>query len=210
MEELPIALEPLEELRETLLTSIRLLETEQDGTVRADLASETVGIAARYEDVKERVVYPALRRVSAPQEMLDQAEMQQGKVRTSLEEVRRRTRHVKPNDVFADDPEGTEQAIETMVADLRRHLSDEDAGILPVLARLDPESSRRLRSDVGKALATASTHPAPPHSRIGRVMVALHEKLERDVKDESTPVHPGVTKLHEELARTHVRSQNRR
>ena len=60
MDEIPFVLEPLAEDRRRLFTILELIEESDDAVVRADLASELVGTCSRYEDVKERVVYPAL------------------------------------------------------------------------------------------------------------------------------------------------------
>jgi hypothetical protein len=207
-DQLPTALEPLTELRHQLLTSLSLLEQQQeegemDAVVRADLASEIVGFGARYEDVKDRAVYPALRSVPSVADQLSEAEARQKEVRENLAEIRRRTQHVKPEYVFADDPAGTERAVESMVGALRNHLDYEDDQIFPLVSGLDPELSRQVHDDVQDALSSSTTHPEPPRSRLGRAVVAVREKIERDVKDESTPVHPGVDRLQDELAHDH-------
>jgi hypothetical protein len=105
--------------------------------------------------------------------------------------------------VFADDPSGTEQAIEKMVRALRNHLDYEDDEIFPLVSALDPELARQMHDDVEEALTTSTTHPEPPRGRLGRAVVAVREKIERDIKDESTPTHPGVERLQDELAHDH-------
>jgi hypothetical protein len=72
--------------------------------------------------------------------------------------------------------------------------------LFPILAELDPRASEDLLGNVEHAVKHASTHPNPPQSRVGRAIVAVGEKLEHDVKDESTQLHPGVDKLNDELA----------
>jgi hemerythrin-like domain-containing protein len=205
---LPPVLEPLTELRHQLMTTLSLLEEqaeegEMDAVVRADLASEIVGFGAQYEDVKDRTVYPVLRGVPALARQVGEAEERQKEVRATLSEIRRRTQHVKPDYVFADDPGGTEQAIESMVDALRHHLDYENEEIFPMVSELDGERAQQLHDDIRDALSTSTTHPEPPRSHLGRAVVALREKLERDVKDESTPVHPGVERLQDELAHDH-------
>lgn len=200
MTTLPASLVPMEENRQQLFTTLELLDRTSDPVVRADLASELVGISARYEDVKNRVVYPALRAIHAEGKEIDRAEEDQRSVREALSEIRRRTQHVKPAYVHADDPEGFEAALTALIEAIRVHTQHEDNVLFPLLAALDPETSDELRGDVAQATTHASTHPNPPNNRIGRAIVALSEKLEHDVQDQSTPWHPGVDKLNTELA----------
>jgi hypothetical protein len=198
---LPTALQPLEENRRELLVALDLLDRTGDPTVRADLASELVGITARYEDVKGRVVYPAVRATGLDEAEIERAEVDQQSVRTALGDIRRRTRHIKPDYVHADDPEGFEAALAGLTEAIRSHGGHEDAVLFPALRGLDAPAADRLRGEVAHAVEHASTHPDPPHNPIGRAVVAVEERLEHDVKDESTQVHPGVDRLHRELER---------
>jgi Hemerythrin HHE cation binding domain len=200
MTKLPAALAPLAENRQQLSATLDLLDRTSELVIRADLASELVGISARYEDVKARVVYPALRSNGANSNEIDRAEENQRSVRDALSDIRRRTRHVKPDYVHADDPEGFEEALSGLVEAIRIHTEHEDNVLFPRLADLDAQTSDELLVNVEYAVTHASTHPNPPHSRIGRAIIAAGEKLEHDVKDESTPQHPGVDKLSDELA----------
>jgi len=201
MTELPASLAPLEENRRELFATLDLLADSVEPTVRADLASELVGICSRYEDVKDRVVYPALRAMSPDSVEIDQAEEDQRAVREALSEIRRRTSHVKPKDVHADDPEGFEQALREAVETIRGHIEHEDEVLLPMLGELDAQAGEELRGNVEHAVAHASTHPNPPHNPLGRAFVAVEEWLETGARDESTPWHPGADKL-DELAKT--------
>src|ERR1035437_424331 len=103
MATLPASLVPLEENRRQLFATLDLLDQTSELITRADLASELVGISARYEDVKARVVYPALRASGAGGKEIDRAEQDQRSVRDALSDIRRRTQHIKPDYVHADD-----------------------------------------------------------------------------------------------------------
>jgi hypothetical protein len=183
-----------------LFATLDLLDQTSDLIIRADLASELVGISARYEDVKARAVYPALRASGADGKEIDRAEEDQRSVRNALSDIRRRTQHVKPDYVHADDPEGFEEALSRLVEVIRIHSEHEDSVLFPILAELDLGTSEDLREKVQHAVKHASTHPNPPESLVGRAIVAVGEKLEHDIKDESTQQHPGVDKLNDELA----------
>jgi hypothetical protein len=197
----PAPLVPLEANRRELFAILDLLDRSTELVVRADLASELVGISARYEDVKARVVYPALRTSGAESRDVDRAEETQRLVRDALSDIRRRTRHVKPDYVHADDPEGFEHALIRLVVAIRIHTEHEDNVLFPVLAGLSPRASEDLFAHVAHAVKHASTHPNPPHNRVGRAIVAVDEELERKVKDESTQEHPGVDALNSEVTR---------
>ena len=200
--EMPSALEPLEENRRQLLATLDLLDQTLVDVERADLASELVGICSRYEDVKDRVIYSALRACSVSGEEIDRAEEDQRVVRDALSEIRRRTQHVTPNDVHADDPEGFEEALNALIDAVRAHIEHEDNVLFPILAELDADASAELRSDVERAVAHTSTYPNPPHNPLGRAIIAVDEWIERNVHDQPTPWHPGVDALNDELART--------
>jgi hypothetical protein len=198
---LPTALQPLEENRRELFAALDLLDRTSDPMVRADLASELVGIGSRYEHVKDRVVYPALRATTLDDAEIERVEADQRGVRAGLTDIRQRTRHIKPDYVHADDPEGFEAALGGLVEAIRAHVGREDAMLFPALDELDAPAADELRLQVAHAVEHASTHPNPPQNPIGRAVVAVGERLEHDVKDESTQLHPGVDRLHVELER---------
>ena len=50
----------MDEDRRRLIAILDLLDASTEAVIRADLAVELVGVAARYEDVKERAVYPVI------------------------------------------------------------------------------------------------------------------------------------------------------
>jgi len=201
MRNLPDPLAPLEENRRELFTTLDLLDGTREPVARADLASELVGICSRYEDVKERVIYPALRVISAEGHEIDRAEEDQQAVRDALSEIRTRTKRIKPAYVYLDNPERFEEVLIGLITAVRAHVEHEDEALLPMLAELDAQTGEELHRNVSHAVAHASTHPHPRTTFLGRAIQAIDEKFERDFKDESTAHHPGVDMLNEELAR---------
>jgi hypothetical protein len=199
MEQIPYALEPMARDRRRLFAVLDLLERSEDPVVRADLASELVGICSRYEDVKARAVYPALERLAVDQHELNQGEQDREAVRDALLAIRSRTLHVRPAYVHLEDPKGFDAVLEKLVALVQSHVEHEDEVLFPVLAQLSAPARQALRADVEHAVAHASTYPNPPHHLLGRAIVAVIEKLERGLHDEATPWHPGVKLLDEAL-----------
>lgn len=191
---LPTLLAPLDEDRRQLLAVLDLLADTTEPVVRADLAGELVRLSARYEDAKERALYPALRRQGAGAP-ISRADEDQAAVRSAMVEVRNRTRHVKPANVHADDPEGFEQSLDILIDAVQRHLDQEDREVLPLVEALDPAEQRELSRGLERAVAHATTHPDPPHNPIGRAVATIGEKIDRAVNDTSTTSHPGVEQL---------------
>ena len=199
MTDLPASLEPLTENRRELRAILDLLDQERDPTPRADLAIELIGSSARYEDVMERVVYPALRKIGQDTGELDRAESDQLAIREGLTDLRHRTQNVKPSNVHASDPEGFEELLDRLVDSIRMHLDHEDEMLFPLLDQLEGPNLGELRDEVEKAVAHASTHPHPPHSTVGRAVRSVMEKLDRSVHDQSTISHPEIDQLHDDL-----------
>ncbi|HWE70456.1 MAG TPA: hypothetical protein VG205_08840, partial [Acidimicrobiales bacterium] len=110
-------------------------------------------------------------------------------------EVRRRTIHVKPLNAHADDPDGFEAALGSLIAAVRAQLDYEDNQLLPLVERFNVEDRGDLRRHMEQAVAHASSHPDPPHNPIGRAVANLKEKLDRVVNDSSTTWHPGLERL---------------
>jgi hypothetical protein len=71
--------------------------------------------------------------------------------------------------------------------------------LLAAVDELGAPAAEEVRLPVAHAAEHAGTHPNPPHNLIGRAVVAVGERLEHDVKDESTQLHPGLDQLHHEL-----------
>jgi hypothetical protein len=199
MDEIPYVLEPLADIRKQLFTILDLLEQSDDPVVRADLASELVGACSRYEDVKARVIYPALERLVGDGEELSRGDEDRRDVRAALTEIRKRTRNVKPLNAHFEDPEGFEAALDDLVSLIHSHVEHEDEILFPALAGLPADERQHLRSEVKDGVAHASTYPNPPKHLLGRAVVAVIEKLERGPQDESDSYHPGVELLDEAL-----------
>jgi hemerythrin-like domain-containing protein len=192
---LPTLLAPLDEDRRQLVAVLDLLVDTSEPEVRADLAGELVKFSARYEDAKERALYPALRGQEGTEAQLGRAEEDQAAVRSAMVEVRDRTRHIKPANAHADDPEGFEQSLDTLIAAVHRHLDQEDREVLPLVDTLDSAEQRELARKLERAVAHATTHPDPPHNPIGRAVATVGEKIDRTVNDTSTTSHPGIEQL---------------
>jgi Hemerythrin HHE cation binding domain len=192
---LPTLLAPLDEDRRQLVAVLDLLDDTTEPEVRADLAGELVRLSARYEDAKERALYPALRGQAVAEAQMSRADTDQAAVRSAMVEVRNRTRHVKPANVHADDPEGFEQSLDVLIVAVQRHLDQEDREVLPLVDALGPAEQQDLGRKLERAVAHASTHPDPPHNPIGRAVATIGEKLDRALNDTSTTSHPGVEQL---------------
>lgn len=192
---LPSVLTPLAEDRRRLETVLQLLGETDRPEARADLAAEAVRLYARYEDVFERVIYPLVRR----DERLpaDGAEREQRQVRAAMRDMRSRTRHVHPIDAHASDPEGFEDSLRVLIGSIRSHLSQEDQELLSMASRLDADAQAELRNRLERAVAHASSHPDPPHNRIGHALMSVMEKVDRTIRDSSTTWHPGLELLSE-------------
>lgn len=185
--------------RRQLFTILELLEKNEDLVVRADLASELVGVCSRYEDVKERVVYPALSRFLGDEDEIEHGEEDRRAIRDALVAIRKQTLHVKPAYVHFDDP-GFEHTLGHLVELIHAHVKHEDELLFPALTALNAEERSSLRSEVAHGVAHASTYPNPPRHLLGRAIVAVMEKLERGISDESTPWHPGIELLEQALS----------
>jgi hypothetical protein len=192
---LPTLLAPLDEDRRQLVAVLDLLAVASEPETRADLAGELVRLSARYEDAKERALYPALRGQPGTEAPIARAEVDRAAVRAAMVEIRNRTRHVKPINAHADDPEGFEVSLEALIGAIHSHLDHEDRELLPLVDALGPADQRELARNLERAVANATTHPNPPHNPIGRAMATIGEKIDRAVNDTSTTWHPGVEQL---------------
>jgi hypothetical protein len=196
---LPDALLPLNELRREVATIVTMLGEDRDSVVRADLAIRLLESTAKYEDVNERVVRPALLAIIENPEVVDQSHAQVESIRSLLVELRTYTENVKPSDVHAEDPAGFDRQLDSLVTAIHDHLEHEEAALFPGLRQLDDVQCDALRQQVADAVAHASSHPHPPSSAIGRAIVGIGEKLSHGLHDESTAWHPGMEELSEEL-----------
>jgi hypothetical protein len=197
------ALAPLQEDRRHVQAILALLHEANEPEVLADLAGELVRACARSEDSKSQVLYPLLRSQFPHEPDLDDAEKSQQLVRDATLDVHRRTLLVKPLYAHADDPEGFEHALDTLMSSIHRHLDLEEHHVLPLVSRLDDSASDALHTALIGATAWASTHPDPHHNRIGRVVANTVNKIEHRIHDASTPWNPGI---HRSEDRTRNRS----
>jgi signal transduction histidine kinase len=195
---LPPVLAPLDDDRRSIERVLDVLEDTSQPEVRADLAGELVRVGARYQDAMERGLYTILRNRSGPSPELEEAERRQHRLREAMNEIRRRTLHLKPLNAHADDPEGFEAALGSLIAAVRAQLDYEDHQLLPLVERFNVEDRGDLRRHMEHAVAHASSHPDPSHNPIGRAVANLKEKLDRVANDTSTPWHPGWERLERE------------
>jgi hypothetical protein len=187
---LPNALAPLDDERARIERILDRLETTEDLIERADLASELVRSASRYEDTLERTVWPMASNVptAALKELADDREA----LREVMMVIHERTMHVDPRNVHAPDPQGFEDTLEEVAQRLRAILLDEDRQITVIEAALgSPDEREKLTNDIAHALHTASERPKPPRTRLGRALVNANVKLDHTLEDVSSPQHPG-------------------
>jgi hypothetical protein len=196
---LPDALSPLTELRREVATIVTMLSDDRGSVVRADLAIRLLESTAKYADVNERVVRPALLAIIEDPGVVNQANTQIESIRSLLVELRTYTENVKPSDVHAGDPAAFDRQLDSLVAAIHDHLELEEAALFPSLRHLDDVQCDALRQQVADAVAHASSHPHPPSNAIGRAIVGIGEKLSHGLHDESTAWHPGMEELREEL-----------
>ncbi len=192
---LPPAIAPLRAERDRLLQIIDEVVATDDPTTRADLGAELVRTCSRYEDVKDRCVYPALEKAGTPAQTLSAIRRDEAPIRDAMEVIRKRTLHMTPANVHADDPEGFDHALEGLVDCLESHLGREERDLFPLLDELSTDAATELADDVTHALKHASEKPKPSHNPVGRAIGNLGAALERTVEDASTPRHPGRHKL---------------
>lgn len=195
---LPAVLAPLDDDRRSIERVLDVLEATSEPEVRADLAGELVRLTARYQNAMERGLYTILRNRSGHSPEVEEAERRQHRLREAMNEIRRRTLHLKPLNAHADDPDGFEAALGTLIAAVRAQLDYEDNQLLPLVEQLNVEDRGDLRRHMEHAVAHASSHPDPPHNPIGRAVANLKEKLDRVVNDTSTIRHPGLERLKRE------------
>jgi len=195
---LPAVLAPLDDDRRSIERVLGVLEATSEPEVRADLAGELVRLAARYQNAMERGLYTILRNRSGHSPEVEEAERRQHRLREAMNEIRRRTLHLKPLNAHADDPDGFEAALGTLIAAVRAQLDYEDNQLLPLVEQLNVEDRGDLRRHMEHAVAHASSHPDPPHNPIGRAVANLKERLDRVVNDASTTRHPGLERLKRE------------
>jgi Hemerythrin HHE cation binding domain len=194
---LPRAIGPLQAERDRLDQIIEELGVTDDSTERADMAAELVRSCSRLEDVKDRCVYPALETLGTAVQPLASIREDEISIRDAMEVIRKRTVHMSPANVRADDPDGFDDTLDGLLAGIQKHLQREEQDLFPLLDNLSPETADDLAENVTKALKHASEKPKPSHNRIGHAIGNLGATLDRTLEDVSTPLHPGRDKLDE-------------
>jgi hypothetical protein len=167
------------------------LKTADYLTERAELGSELVRSASRYEDTLERAVWPTAPDSAAPH--LEELESDRSGLREVMTKIHEATMHVDARNVHAPDPEGFEDALNEVCDRLRAILAKEDHEIVAIDAALDTEEDRqKLTDDIASAVKNASERPEPPKTTIGRLVSNANVKLSHNVEDASPPEHPGA------------------
>ncbi len=167
------------------------LDEADDPTERADLGSELVRSTSRYEDTLERTVYP---RLAGPADA-DPAAGLKGRLdelRTAMTVIHERTRHMTPRNVHQSDPQGFEDALDTVVRLLSALLVAQDAELKAVVAGLSVEDAHALTGEIAHVYKVASERPEPPKTALGRLVANANVKLDHIFEDVSTPHHPGA------------------
>jgi hypothetical protein len=187
----PESFSPLEEERERIERILDRLEIADYPTERAELASELVRSAPRYEDTMERAAWTgAPDSQSPPLEGLDDDRAALREVMTAIHEA---TMHVDARNVHTPDPQGFEGALGEVCSRLRALLIKEDREIVALDSALgSPEERAKLTVAISQALRNASERPKPPKTAIGRLVTNANVKLSHNVEDASPPEHAGA------------------
>ncbi len=169
------------------------LDVTDDLVERADLGSELVRSASRYEDTFERAVLPRLEGPS--RDAVDGIERDLDRLREAMEDIHHRTMGIDPRNAHAADGQGFEDTLQDVIVGLRELLGVEDQEIALLVATLEPEERDQLVDEVVHAFRSASERPRPPRTAVGRLLSNAHVKLDHTLEDVATPQHPGADTL---------------
>jgi hypothetical protein len=185
---------PLREERARIDRILARLDETADLTERADLGSELVRSASRYQDTVERTLYPLLPRHDDVDQDRDRGDLTQRltDLRQEMTIIHERTMHIDPRNVHTSDPQGFEDALEAVVRLLRSLLRDQDAELEKAVCSLSAEEAQQLRTNISHAFKTASERPTPPRTTLGRLVANANVKLDHTFEDVATPQHPGA------------------
>lgn len=188
---LPDTFSPLEEERERMERILDRLKIADYLTERAELGSELVRSASRYEDTLERAAWPT---ASDPDgAALKELESDRSALREVMTKIHEATMHVDARNVHAPDPEGFEDTLNEVCDRLRAILVKEDREINAIDAAMQSEEERsKLTRDIAHALKNASERPEPPKTALGRLVTNANVKLSHNVEDASPPEHPAA------------------
>jgi hypothetical protein len=181
---------PLHEERLRIDRIVNRLDVADDLTERADLASELVRSVSRYEDTIERSLF--VRMEDSAHAVLAELDRERDQLREAMTVIHERTMGIDPRNVHVSDGQGFEDTLEDVVHRLRALLLGEDCQIALLLGSLGPEDRRQLAEDIAHTFRSASEHPHPPHTAVGRFIGNAHVKLDHTFEDVATPTHPGA------------------
>jgi hypothetical protein len=181
---------PISDERLRIDRIVNRLDVADDLVERADLASELVRSVSRYEDTLERCLFVRLE-ASTPA-VLEELARERDQLREAMTVIHERTMGIDPRNVFASDGQGFEDTIEDVVHRLRALLLSEDRQIAVLVGSLGPEDRRLLVEETTHTFRSASEHPYPPRTAVGRFFSNAHVKLDHTFEDVATPSHPGA------------------
>jgi hypothetical protein len=124
--------------------------------------------------------------------VLEELGRERDQLREAMTVIHERTMGIDPRNVHASDGQGFEDTLEDVVHRLRALLLGEDRQIAALMGSLGPEDRRQLAEDIAHAFRSASEHPHPPHTAVGRFISNAHVKLDHTFEDVATPSHPGA------------------
>jgi hypothetical protein len=182
--------EPLSEERARIERITSRLDVTEDLSERADLGSELVRSASRYQDTFERVFLTRLTE-SAP-DLGVTLERDRDELRDAMDEIHHRTMGIDPRNVHTADGQGFEDTLDTVVVKLRALLALEDRVATALLTSLGAEEREELDKETAHAFKSASERPRPPRTAVGRFISNAHVKLDHTLEDVATPHHPGA------------------
>jgi hypothetical protein len=192
MDQFPAPLQALDDDRTLLLRCLDALDEERPAVERADLATSTALLGARYENVLADSVYPLLVEALGTRSEIERAELRLQRARETIGAVRGDVHGVAPINAHASDPEGFDGDIDDMVPAVRDVLRFEDAELFPLVERLGPADVDRLAQGVETARAHQTSLPDPPDNAVIRRLAEIKETVGLALNDRSTAWHPGV------------------
>lgn len=185
-----VDLGPFSEERARIDRITARLDVTEDLIERADLGSELVRSASRYEDTYERALLPRLK--ASSQDVLDELQRDRDRLREAMEDIHRRTMGIDPRNVHAADGQGFEDTLDVVVVDLRALLGKEDREVAMLMENLGPGERSQLAEEVAHSFRGASERPRPPRTPVGRILSNTRVKLDHTLEDVATPQHPGA------------------
>jgi hypothetical protein len=75
---------------------------------------------------------------------------------------------------------------------LRALLLAEDRQIAALMGSLGPKDRHQLAEEIAHTFRSASEHPHPPRTAVGRLVSNVRVRLDHTFEDVATPSHPGA------------------